>query len=152
MYERVLLASDETRESLIALREGALLAQRFNAKVFLLVVMTHSTGALMADSVYPAPRTVDGKALLDAGMDRLQRLGLDATGGVVTGEPAQQISAAAMRFKADLIVVGHRKQSLLDRWWSGSSGGYIVDQTGCSVLIARDCVTDEEFERRLLPL
>ena len=151
MYERILLATDETRESLVALREGALLAQRFGSKVFLLVVITHGTGALMADSVYPAPRTADGRPLLEAGMDRLRRLGLDASGGVVGGEPAPQIAAAAARFQADLIVVGHRKQSLLDRWWSGDSGGYIVDQTGCSVLIARDCITDEEFERRLAP-
>ncbi|QUD89638.1 universal stress protein [Phenylobacterium montanum] len=151
MYERILLATDETRESLTALREGALLAHRFQSSVFLLVVITHSTGALMADSVYPAPRPTQGKSLLEAGLDRLHRLGLEASGAVVTGEPAVQIGAAATKFKADLIVVGHRRQSLLDRWWSGASGGYIVDQVGCSVLIARNCVSDEEFERLLAP-
>ena len=151
MYERILLATDETRESLIALREGALLAQRFKAKVFLLVVMTHSTGAIMADSVYPSPRSPDGGPLLEAGLDRLRRLGLEVSGAVVAGDPPQQIGAAAVRFKADLVVVGHRKQSLLDRWWSGASGGYIVDQVGCSVLIARNCVTDKEFERLMAP-
>ncbi|HEY2660241.1 MAG TPA: universal stress protein [Caulobacteraceae bacterium] len=151
MYERILLATDETRESLVALREGAVLARRFNSKVFLLVVITHSTGALMADSVYPAPRSTAGKDLLEAGLDRLRRLGIEASGAVVAGEPPQQIGAAATRFGADLVVVGHRKQNLLDRWWSGASGGYIVDYVGCSVLVARNCVTDEEFERLLAP-
>ena len=151
MFERILLATDETRESLVALREGALLARRFKAKVFLLVVMTHGAGARMADGVYPMPRSADGEALLETGLDRLRRLGLEASGAIVAGEPAQQIGAAAARFKADLVVVGHRRQSLLDRWWSGSSGSYIVDNVGCSVLLARNCVTDADFERLLAP-
>ena len=151
VFERILLATDETRESLVALREGALLARRFKAKVFLLVVMTHGAGARMADGVYPMPRSTDGEALLEAGLDRLRRLGLQASGAIVAGEPAQQIGAAAARFKADLVVVGHRRQNLLDRWWSGASGSYIVDNVACSVLLARNCVTDEEFERLLAP-
>jgi nucleotide-binding universal stress UspA family protein len=149
MYERILLATDETRESLIALREGAILARRFDAKVFLLVVIVHGMGALMADSLYPGRPSTDGQSLLKTGLDRLSRLGLEASGAVVTGEPAPQIGAAAARFKADLVVVGHRRQGFLDRWWSGPSGSYIVDHVSCSVLVAQNCVTDEAFERLL---
>ena len=147
MYERILLAADETRESLTALREGALLAQRFSSQVFLLVVNTHNPGMLLADSVYPSAPRADAPQLFATGLERLRGLGLEASGAVVAGEPAQQIGAAARRFRADLIVVGHRRQSLLDRWWSGTSRSYIVDQVECSVLIARNCISDEEFER-----
>ena len=151
MYKRILLATDETRESLIALREGALMARDYGAAVYLLVVVTHSVGALMADSIHPTSPTSNGKPLLEAGLDRLGRLGLTATGAVVTGEPPQQIGAAAARFNADLVIVGHRRQNLLDRWWSGASGGYIADYVTCSVLVARNCVSDEDFERLLAP-
>ena len=38
MYKRILLAYDGSREGLVALREGALLAKRQGARVFLLSV------------------------------------------------------------------------------------------------------------------
>jgi hypothetical protein len=47
------------------------------------------------------------------------------------------------------VVVGHRKRNLLERWWSGDAGGYISDHIGCSLLIARNAVSDEDFEARM---
>ena len=44
---------------------------------------------------------------------------------------------------ADLIVVGHRRQSAFDRWWSGPKGAYLMDCTDCSLLVARNAVSDE---------
>jgi len=44
------------------------------------------------------------------------------------------------------VVVGHRRQTLLERWWSGASGAYLVDNVGCSVLVARNVISDEEIE------
>jgi nucleotide-binding universal stress UspA family protein len=85
------------------------------------------------------------------GLQRLKRLGVSAAGEVVSGEPALSIGAFAKRFAADLVVVGHRRQSLIERWWSGASGAYIVDHVGCSVLLARDVITDEEFEAHITP-
>lgn len=149
MYKRILLATDETNESLVALREGALIARRFGAQAFLLVVNIRSTGAIMADGIYPAPRSDEPARLLEVGLTRLRRLGVRASGAVVTGEPVTEIGIAARNFNADLIVVGHKKQSLLDRWWSRSAGHYIVDQSQCSVLIARNDISDLEFERQM---
>ena len=51
---------------------------------------------------------------------------------------------------------GGRKQdadlggrTLLERWWSGESGAYLVDRVPCSVLVARDLISDAEFEAHL---
>ena len=44
-----------------------------------------------------------------------------------------------------VFVVGHRKKSLFERWWSGETGAYLVDHIGCSLLIARTAISDEEF-------
>ncbi|HWF00967.1 MAG TPA: universal stress protein [Caulobacteraceae bacterium] len=151
MYQRVLLATDETRQSAIALREGALLARQCRASVFLLVVTERGAGHLVADGVHPLPPQTQGVALLQQGLDRLKKLGLEAAGSVAIGEPALVIADAARRFRADLVVVGHRRQHLLDRWWSGASGAYIVDNVACSVLIARKEISDAEFERAMAP-
>jgi nucleotide-binding universal stress UspA family protein len=94
-------------------------------------------------------RASEAQALLSLGLDRLKRLGLQATGEVVTGEPIGMIAGAAQRFGADLIVVGHRRQSLFERWWSGPSETHIIDHVGCSVMIARDTISDAEFEKLL---
>ena len=150
MYKRILLASDGARESLVALREGALIARALGAAVYLLIVEVDSPGVQMASGVHPVTR--DGtpfKDLLALGLARLQRLGVEADGAVRAGDPAAVIAQAARAFKADLIVVGHRKTTLLERWWSGPSGAYLIDRVPCSVLVARDMVSDAEFEAYL---
>ena len=152
MYKRILMAADGSREGMVALREGALIAQTYQAKVFLLVIVRETTTTLIADGVHPSQRNLDHEAVLQLGLQRLARLGVEATGQALIGEPAETISAYTRRFKADLLVLGHRKQSLLDRWWSGPSGAYLSDSVGCSVLIARNIISDEEFERNLPPL
>lgn len=149
MYRRILLAADGSREGLLALREGALLAAADKSVVFLLVIDRETPGTRMADGVHPLPREPDRDGLLELGLSRLARLGVEASGAACAGEPAEIIGRVAQRFEPDLVVLGHRKQSLLDRWWSGSSGAYIVDYVSCSVLVARNSISDEEFEARL---
>jgi nucleotide-binding universal stress UspA family protein len=93
------------------------------------------------------PRDEEAAKLLQFGLARLAALGVTANGQVVNvGEPADAIADCARDFRADLIVVGHRRQTLLERWWSGPSGAYVSDRVNCSVLIARNFVSDEEVE------
>jgi nucleotide-binding universal stress UspA family protein len=40
--------------------------------------------------------------------------------------PAEEIGTFARQIEADLIVVGHRRQSAFDRWWSGPRGAYLI--------------------------
>jgi nucleotide-binding universal stress UspA family protein len=147
MYKRILLASDETRESLVALREGVLIARALGAEAFLLIVERATLGHRVAEGVYPLPRNSKAALeLLGVSLTRLRRLGVPCTGEVVFGEPATEIAACAKAFQADLIVVGHRRRSLVERWWSGESGAYLVDTVACSVLVARDTISNAEFE------
>jgi nucleotide-binding universal stress UspA family protein len=150
MYSRILLASDGSRDSLVALREGALIARSFSAKVFLLIIELQTAGLLTADGVYPTPRSEEAPKLLKFGLSRLSRLGVTASGDVALGDPASTIAIYAKRFAAELVVVGHRRQSLVERWWSGASGAYLVDHLSCSVLLARNVISDEEFEAKLV--
>lgn len=148
LYERVLLAYDGSREGRAALREGALLARRFGCRVFLLCVVAETPGMRVGEAAYAGAvaQTCDASsALFEEAMQRLCELGFDPAGKMVTGEPAAEIAAYAREVRADLVVVGHRKQSLLERWWSGASGAYLVDHLTCSLLISRKAVTDEEF-------
>ena len=152
MYERVLLAYDGSREGRTALREGALIARRFASKVYLLCVVAETPGVRIGEAAYAGAivQTRDSySALFEEAMAKLRELGFEPEGLMVEGEPADAIAAYARRVKADLVVVGHRKKSLLERWWSGQTGAYLVDHIGCTLLIARRAVSDEEFQAGL---
>jgi nucleotide-binding universal stress UspA family protein len=142
MYQRILLAYDGSREGRMALREGALLAKACNAEVFLLSVdiaasiVKYSEGAC-ANAMDQHQEMV--REIFNEGVDRLKALGLTPVSRIAEGsDPTELIRAFAEEIAADLVVVGHRRQSLLERWWSGPSGGYLSDRLKCSLLIARN--------------
>ena len=141
MYKRIVLAYDGSLEGRMALREGALVAKRSNAKVFLLSVVAESPGMLLAEGAYAGAVVRDQeihRSVLEEGLVRLRALGLETVARLVTGEPPTQIGAYAKETQADLVVVGHRQQSLFSRWWSGRTGAYLMDHIGCSLLIGRN--------------
>ncbi len=152
MFKRVVLAYDGSLEGAVALREGAVLAKRNGARVFILSVVPESAGMRMAEGVHGgvvAHQTSTYEEVLQRGVARLKALGFDPVGRLVAGDPAREIGRFAKEVKADLVVVGHRRKSMLDRWWSGASGSYISDHLHCSLLIARNFVSDEAFEAEI---
>ena len=148
MYQRIVLAYDGSHEGRSALREGAVLAKQLGAQIFLLSVVAENAGMRMGDAAYP-----DGvqqtrqtyKDLFDEAIAGLRAKGMNPQGRIVEGEPAPTIAAYAKEVGADLVVVGHRRQSLLERWWSGNGRAYLVDHLNCSLLIARQQVSIEQF-------
>ena len=155
MYEKIILAFDGSHEARTALREGALLARRYGSRVWLLCVLSDSSAITMVEGVHPGAAdqlTAASAALVEEGLAKLKAFGLEATGHVVRGDPAPIISAFARKVSADLVVVGHRKRSFLERWWSGSSGAYIVDDVDCSLLVARRPISDAEFAAEMTRL
>jgi nucleotide-binding universal stress UspA family protein len=84
-------------------------------------------GALLLPEVAFAGASVrmedDFMEILNKGVARLRKLGFDPTAKLVRGQPAEEIGNFARQIEADLIVVGHRRQSAFDRWWSGPMYG-----------------------------
>jgi nucleotide-binding universal stress UspA family protein len=152
MYRRILLAYDGSLEGAVALREGALLARQCKARVFILSVIPETAGVRTAESLHAGvvtEQTRSYKETLARGVARLKQLGLEPVAKLVVGEPAVAIGAFAREIEADLVVLGHRRQSLLQRWWSGASGAYVSDHIRCSLLISRNMISDEVFEQAL---
>ena len=44
------------------------------------------------------------------------------------------------------VIIGHRRQTFLERWWSSLPGSSIMDNVQCSVMIARETISDAQFE------
>lgn len=148
MYKKIVLAYDGTLEGRAALREGVLLGLRVDAQIHLLAVLAENTGIKMAEGIHAGPLAQQQsahRAVLQEAVNTLKSLGVIVEARLISGEPAQAIAGYAAQVGADLVVVGHRKQSLLQRWWSGPSGAYLSDHLGCSLLIARTEITQEDF-------
>ena len=152
MYKTIVLAFDGSEEGARALREGALLARACNAKVVLLSVVPESGGFIMAEGIQGgvvAQMIEERKELLARGLNRLHLLGCKSVARLEVGEPAPVIGKVACEVGADVVMVGHRKQSLLSRWWSGTNDAYITDHCGCSVVLCRNTISDAAFEAAL---
>jgi membrane fusion protein (multidrug efflux system) len=148
VYQRILLAYDGSIEGRTALREGALLARRYGAQVFVLSVIREAAGTKLGEGVGGggvAQQQEEYERVLKEGMARLAELGFRASGKLVIGEPAREIAAYAEQVQADLVVVGHRRQSAIGRWWSGASGAYLSDHIRCSLLVCRNVFDDDRF-------
>ncbi len=154
MYKRILLAYDGSVEGRTALREGALLARQCGAEVFLLSVLVDPSAFLLAAAAHAGASVQmedDFMDVLNEGVARLRQLGFDPVAKLVRGEPAEEIGNFARQIEADLIVVGHRRQNAFDRWWSGPKGAYLMDYTDCSLLVARNVVSDDDMKAALPP-
>jgi nucleotide-binding universal stress UspA family protein len=149
MYQRILLAYDGTAEGALAVREGALLAKQCCAQIVLLAVVPETSGTRVAEAVYAgaAAQQIDiYREMLGRAAAWLEARGYQLATKLVVGEPAPAIGAVAKEIDADLVVVGHHQHGFLSRWWSGSTDSYLSDHLGCTLLIARNPLTEEAFD------
>ena len=125
MYQRILLAYDGSLEGRIALREGALLARACGAQVYLLSIVPAAGGIAIAEAAHAGPSAqlaLQYQAIFDEGIAKLTAFGLPPIARMTHADAPAAIREFAEEIRADLVIVGHRKQSLAQRWWSGSSG------------------------------
>ena len=152
MYSRILLAYDGTAEGVLALREGALLAKQCDAQIVLLAVVPDTSATRLAEGLYAGAAAIQidtYKDLLGRALAWLEARGYEPGSRLVAGEPAQSIGTVAKEIDADLVVVGHHHRGFLSRWWSESIDTYLSDHLDCTLLIARNLVSEEAFDAAL---
>lgn len=62
---------------------------------------------------------------------------MDLAAVIVSGHPAEAIVKFARRHQVNLIVMGHRGMSNLQRFLVGSIADRVVDHAPCMVLVVR---------------
>lgn len=80
-------------------------------------------------------QTTHAGHIVEAAIRRLQSQGWAAEGQVCAGQPGDTILTEAKRIDADVIVMGHRHLSRLQRWADPSTAGTVIDRAPCPVLI-----------------
>ncbi|WP_406234709.1 universal stress protein [Isoptericola jiangsuensis] len=86
---------------------------------------------------YPAAERQRAKAegLLQDAIAQLRERGVDARPLLPAGDPAEVISTQARELGADLIVIGHRHLSRLQRLLDSSVAQWTLDHAPCPVLV-----------------
>ncbi len=138
MISKLLVAYDGSRQSERAYNVALDLATRLGVQVIVLSV---------ARPPEP-PVAVELQAVLESATEYYEahfknmkedaeKLGVEISFQVRVGHPAEQIVRMANEEKADAIVMGHRGESLLQKWMVGSVAKRVMTYAHCTVMVVR---------------
>lgn len=129
---RILFATDFSLCAYHAEEYVAVLSKAYGATVDVLHVLEAYPGVYAA---VQEPWETDGR--LHEVVRRLQRPTVPVNGHQLIGNPSVQICEAAMKYHADLIVLGTHGRTGLDRLLLGSTAERVLTMAHCPVLIVR---------------
>lgn len=128
MWERrILLASDGSPASEMAARSAALLARMHKLPLTVLSVESPK---------HSPERQAEAPKIVERLVASLRAEGVEADGRVAKGLPPDAILAAAGEVGADLIVIGSKGRTPLERALLGSNSRAVIGRTTCPVLVA----------------
>ena len=138
MIQKILIAYDGSEPANKAFAYALELAQRFGAQLELIGVLrmpefggASECAALMEEGKrHFADQT-------RAFCERARSAGVDLKRNSLVGHPADQIVRRAAEASVDLIVLGHRGKSLVERWLTGSTTKQVMGYAHCPVLVVR---------------
>lgn len=148
-FERLLVAEDGSASAFAARRVVATWPIFVGRHVHVLSVAHVATPILagVAAAVNPDARQERQIAEMEARAsygrlavetaEQLRIAGRTAESEVRSGDPAQEIVAAAQRWDADLVVLGSRGRNTLERVLLGSVAREVLLRAPCSVLVVR---------------
>lgn len=138
--KKILVAYDGTKAGHNGLLEFASTLPQLNLDIHLLAVIRLTAAEAIAES-YGANVSDDEKqryqSIVEEGKKLLMEHGYKVSTHLAFGDPIAEIVGLAADLRAELIVVGHRRRgSFASRWWGGSVGASLLEQSPCSILIA----------------
>lgn len=133
MFNKILLAYDGTAPSDLAFERALGLAHQSHSPLHVVAV---AWSAEVETHVAIDRARVQCWTYLQALRDKGAAAQVDLELEVTEGIFSEQIVAAARRFGADLVVMGHRQRKLLSQLAEGSVAKRVIDHAHCSVLVA----------------
>jgi nucleotide-binding universal stress UspA family protein len=147
MFEKILVAIDDTESSRIIFDRSLVLAKAGQSELMLMHVIIPVNDFFPGDTFMLIPTSVSTgttdrrQEQEQAGLDKLQLLESEATAaGIRTeftqhvGNPGKLICEVAQTWNADLIVIGRRGLSGLSELVMGSVSNHVIHHSPCDVL------------------
>lgn len=159
---KLLVGTDTSRASEVAVTQAAALAKHLGADMILMYVgikpeTEHDVPAMFATSaemkrLAEAMYRRDVRAV-DALIERARSIGVAVERRIVDGDPASALVDAAVELDADLVVAGTHGRTGIDKFLLGSVADRIVHSSTRPVMVARDSDSDPVagYRRILVP-
>jgi nucleotide-binding universal stress UspA family protein len=145
MYSDILVPTDGSEASEVALDHALSLASQYGARVHGLYVVDSQSHGLVEEG---KPTIVDhlqeeGRVAVESVEDAAEAAGVDIQTGVVEGDVHRRIIDYATEEEVDLIVMGTHGRRGLDRLLIGSVTERVVRSSPVPVLTVRQGSADE---------
>jgi nucleotide-binding universal stress UspA family protein len=139
MIETILVAVDSSTQHAAILDQAAELAIAFGARVHV-VSVADAVGKGTVPVVYPSGeliRTLNREVddVLNAACSRLSDKGISCRTHALSGPVVREVVNLALQLQANMIVIGHRHLSWMQRLVENSVGRDLLDQSPCNVLV-----------------
>ena len=141
-YKKIVVGYDGSDNSKRAL-ERAIALSAFEGATLRIVVAVNTilpmygTTAPYYPPDYAEQVTKEGQRSLAEAVSRAKQVTQKISGSVMDGHPAEMILSSADRDGSDLIVVGRRGISGVERFLMGSVSSSVVNHSKCDVLIVK---------------
>lgn len=139
MLKRLVIATDGSRSSELAVEEGVELAQDLDARVMFVYVKSWPSSVL-GEPFYQrklSHEAAEARRAVEEAMEIAHDRGVDADWEILDGDPAEEILRLARERHADLILVGSRGLGSVTGAVLGSVSRAIVHEADRPVLVTR---------------
>lgn len=156
MYQKILVAVDQSELSQKALTQAIAIAKAFQAKLHLLHVLSleqryqttplafssSSYSDTLEDVVREQWQTLEeeGIKMLRSHCEEAKQAGVESEFTQAVGQPAQKICELAQNLDTDLIVIGSHGRKGLGELFLGSVSNYVSHHVPCAVLLVHQSV------------
>jgi nucleotide-binding universal stress UspA family protein len=138
MIQKILVAYDTSEQALKAFELGLDLAQRYSAELIVLSVARPPEPPQEVETEAFIERTTEYFESHFVGLREIARQAdLSPRFEVRVGHPADQIIHLANQESVDMIVMGHRGKTMIQRWLLGSISKRVLSYAHCAVTIVR---------------
>jgi nucleotide-binding universal stress UspA family protein len=138
VFQTILVGDNGTPESDRAIEVAKALARCLHAKLVLLGVISPPSPEMQAEGIaFDMPSSLRSRLeqKLALTVQDAREAGLEVQTEIVDGNPEKQLEEFAIKYAADLIVVGHRDISRMRRLLEGSTSEALVRRARVSVLV-----------------
>lgn len=141
-YKKILVGYDGSENAKRALGRAIALSTGQGASIRVVVAVTtvlpvYGPAAPYYPPGFPEQIVKEGRALLEAAMSAAKAAGRSVSGSVEDGHPSEVILSLAESERVDLIVLGRRGISSIERFLLGGVSSSVVNHSTCDVLIVK---------------
>jgi len=141
MYEKILVPLDGSNLAEAALPYAEELARKVGSQIYLISVLPSGSESDEDQSQHLRQFYIDGMT------KTIKQKGIKIKSEIITGDPGDQILGYVDSNNIDLIIMGTRGRSVLQRWILGSVADKVVSSASCPVALISTDNTEAEVHR-----